>query len=281
MISAEGEQLGLMPIREARDAAIQKGLDLVEVAPNSDPPVCRIMDFGKFKYEASKKEQGARKKGKTFQLKEIKLRPHTDEHDLGFKTRNLKKFLAKKNRVKVTVVFRGREMAYISSGEEILKRIAEEVVDIGTVEQGHRASLGYYAQEHEQIEDGLTVLDHLRAVSTEPDSVLRGILGHFLLADKIEQEGGTLSGGEKTKLALAQLVMGRHNVLLLDEPTNNLDPQAKQALLGALRRYTETVVLVSHDTDFVAALGPDRAVLMPEAESAYFDDSMLDLVALA
>ena len=135
MISAEGQQLGIMPILEARDAAIQVGLDLVEVAPNSDPPVCRIMDFGKFKYEASKKEQGARKKGKTFQLKEIKLRPHTDEHDLGFKTRNLKKFLAKKNRVKVTVVFRGREMAYISSGEEILKRIAEEVVDIGTVEQ--------------------------------------------------------------------------------------------------------------------------------------------------
>jgi len=135
LISAEGEQLGIMSIREARGAAIEAGLDLVEVAPNSDPPVCRIMDFGKFKYETSKKEQGARKKGKSFQLKEIKLRPHTDEHDLGFKIRNLKKFLDKKNRVKVTVVFRGREMAYMASGEEILKRIAEEVVDIAAVEQ--------------------------------------------------------------------------------------------------------------------------------------------------
>jgi len=135
LISAEGEQLGIMSIREARGAAIEAGLDLVEVAPNSDPPVCRIMDFGKFKYETNKKEQGARKKGKSFQLKEIKLRPHTDEHDLGFKIKNLKKFLDKKNRVKVTVVFRGREMAYMASGEEILKRIAEEVVDIATVEQ--------------------------------------------------------------------------------------------------------------------------------------------------
>ncbi len=121
----------------------------------------------------------------------------------------------------------------------------------------------------------------MRDAADEPDRVLRGILGHFLLADKIDQAAGTLSGGEKTKLALAQLVAGRHNVLLLDEPTNNLDPQAKEALLGALEAYEGAIVLVSHDTDFVAALGPDRAVLMPDGDTDYFDDSMLELIALA
>lgn len=107
----------------------------MEVAPNSDPPVCRIMDYGKFKYQAAKKVQEARKKSKAFQLKEIKLRPHTEDHDLNFKIRNLKKFLDNKSRVKVTVFFRGREMAYMDAGVDLLKRVAEEVIDEGTVEQ--------------------------------------------------------------------------------------------------------------------------------------------------
>jgi ATPase subunit of ABC transporter with duplicated ATPase domains len=106
-------------------------------------------------------------------------------------------------------------------------------------------------------------------------------LGHFLLADKVEQDASTLSGGEKTKLALAMLMTSRPNVLLLDEPTNNLDPQAKDALLGALLQYQGTMILVSHDTEFVAALGPDRAIMMPEGSMHYFDESMLELVALA
>jgi len=106
---------------------MEEGLDLVEVAPNSDPPVCRIMDYGKFKYEVSKKEQSTRKKGKSSQLKEIKLRPHTEDHDLGFKIRSIKKFLAKKDKVKVTVVFRGRELTYKDASVELLKRVEEEV----------------------------------------------------------------------------------------------------------------------------------------------------------
>ena len=114
-----------------------------------------------------------------------------------------------------------------------------------------------------------------------PEVTLRNILGHFLLADKIEQDAGTLSGGEKTKLALARLVVGAHNMLLLDEPTNNLDPQAKEALLAALEQFTGTLVLVSHDSEFVEELAPDRVILMPEGDTAYFDDSMLELVALA
>jgi len=135
LISAEGEQLGIMPTKEALDTAEDEGLDLVEVAPNSDPPVCRIMDYGKYKYQTSKKGQVARKKGKAFQVKEIKLRPHTEEHDLGFKIKNLEKFLLKKARVKVSVIFRGREMAYMDAGFTLLDRIAAEVEEFGSVEQ--------------------------------------------------------------------------------------------------------------------------------------------------
>jgi ATPase subunit of ABC transporter with duplicated ATPase domains len=169
------------------------------------------------------------------------------------------------------------------AGKTTLLRILAgiEGADLGEVELGHGASLGYYAQEHEQIVASATVLDHIRSVSDQPDQVLRTVLGHFLLADKIDQDGATLSGGEKTKLALAMVVMARPNVLLLDEPTNNLDPQAKQALLEALRQYQGTIILVSHDTEFVAALEPDRAIFMPEGRSTYFEESMLELVALA
>jgi translation initiation factor IF-3 len=135
LISAEGEQLGILQIAEALKAARDAGLDLVEVAPNSDPPVCRIMDYGKFKYQTSKKVQEGRKKSRALQVKEIKLRPNTEEHDLGFKLRSVKKFLDKKNRVKVSVFFRGREMAYMEAGRDLLKRVAEEVMDKGTVEE--------------------------------------------------------------------------------------------------------------------------------------------------
>jgi translation initiation factor IF-3 len=135
LISGDGTQLGVMSTRDAMDVAVKEGLDLVEVAPNADPPVCRIMDYGKFKYEASKKEQEARKKTKAFQLKEIKLRPHTDEHDLNTKINSLRKFLEKKNRVKLTLMYRGREFAYQEIGIELLLRIAEEVKDIGGIEQ--------------------------------------------------------------------------------------------------------------------------------------------------
>jgi len=113
--------------------ARDEGLDLVEVSPKSDPPVCRIMDFGKFKYQASKKIQEARKKSKAFQMKEVKLRPNTEEHDLAFKVRNILKFLDKKHRVKVTVIFRGRDM---EAGYRLLDRVAEEVAEKGAVEQG-------------------------------------------------------------------------------------------------------------------------------------------------
>jgi ATPase subunit of ABC transporter with duplicated ATPase domains len=174
-------------------------------------------------------------------------------------------------------------MGLNGAGKTTLLRILAgvETADLGEVVLGHNASLGYYAQEHEQIQPGMTVLDHVRSVSDQVDLVLRTLLGHFLLADKIDQDAVTLSGGEKTKLALAMVVLARPNVLLLDEPTNNLDPQAKEALLNALHQYQGTIVLVSHDTDFVAQLAPDRALMMPEGKTLYFDESLLDLVALA
>jgi ATPase subunit of ABC transporter with duplicated ATPase domains len=183
-------------------------------------------------------------------------------------------------------VERGERMLLIGlngAGKTTLLRILAgvETADLGEVSLGHNASVGYYAQEHEQILSGVTVLDHMRETARLPDQTLRTLLGAFLLGDKVEQHASTLSGGEKTKLALAMLVASRPNVLLLDEPTNNLDPQAKEALLDALTVYEGTVVMVSHDTDFVAQLMPDRAVLMPDGEMRFFDEELLDLVALA
>jgi len=183
-------------------------------------------------------------------------------------------------------VERGERMLLIGlngAGKTTLLRILAgvETSDLGEVNLGHNATLGYYAQEHEQVLSGVSVLDHMRSVGGLPDQTMRSLLGHFLLADKVDQDAATLSGGEKTKLALAMLVAARPNVLLLDEPTNNLDPQAKEALLDALSIYEGTIVLVSHDTDFVAQLFPDRAVLMPEGEMRFFDEALLDLVALA
>jgi len=174
-------------------------------------------------------------------------------------------------------------MGLNGAGKTTLLRILAGVSepDLGEVAVHDKSKLGYYAQEHEHIEDGKTVLAHMTEVSSEPERVLRSILGHFLLADKVDQDAATLSGGEKTKLALAQLVVAKPNVLLLDEPTNNLDPQAKDALLAALRHYEGTVILVSHDTDFVADLDPDRAIMMPEGDTLYFDESLLELVALS
>jgi len=113
---------------------MELGLDLVEVAPNSRPPVCRILDFGKFKYELSKKDKAAKKKQHTFQMKEMRYRPKIDNHDFEFKTRHVREFLESGSKVKTFVMFRGREMAYVEQGRKILDRVAEELSDISSVE---------------------------------------------------------------------------------------------------------------------------------------------------
>jgi ATPase subunit of ABC transporter with duplicated ATPase domains len=153
--------------------------------------------------------------------------------------------------------------------------------DLGEVTLGTNVSLGYYAQEHEGIQAGRTLLEHMRDASDLTDAELRALLGMFGLGPKAFQDAATLSGGEKTKLALGQLVAGRHNLLLLDEPTNNLDPMARTATGEALAAWPGTMIVVSHDVEFVRALAPDRALLMPEGELDYFDDEMLPLIELA
>jgi len=169
------------------------------------------------------------------------------------------------------------------AGKSSLLRILAGVdrADAGEVRYGHGAAVGYYAQEHERLEPDSTAMEVMRASARAPDDVLRGVLGHFLLAgDQASQRVDTLSGGEKTKLALARLVVGRHNVLLLDEPTNNLDVQAVEALRSALAAYGGAVVLVSHDTPFVRTFEPDRVLFMPEGTIDVWDEGYLDLVAL-
>ena len=169
------------------------------------------------------------------------------------------------------------------AGKTSLLRILAGVdtPDEGEVRLGHGAELGYYAQEHEGLDPGLTAMESLREVAKAPDDLLRGVLGHFLLGgDQAHQPTRTLSGGEKTKLALARLVLGRHNILLLDEPTNNLDVQAVEAVRSALETYKGSVVLVSHDTPFVQSFEPDRVLLMPDGALDVWSEDYLDLVAL-
>ncbi len=135
VIDPNGEQIGVISIEAALTAAADLGLDLVEVSPNANPPVCKIMDYGRFKYEQTKKKQEAKKKQTTFQVKEIKVRPKTGDHDLQVKMGHIRKFLGKKDKVKVTVLFRGREITLSDRGRELLQRIAAEFEDIAVVEQ--------------------------------------------------------------------------------------------------------------------------------------------------
>ena len=134
MIGADGENVGVVSPARAMEMADEAGLDLVEISPNAKPPVCKIMDFGKFKYEQQKRESEARKKQKTIEVKEVKFRPNTDTHDYGVKMRNVFKFLENGDKVKVTLRFRGREMAHQNLGRELLERVAEDVKEIGKVE---------------------------------------------------------------------------------------------------------------------------------------------------
>jgi translation initiation factor IF-3 len=138
LISADGDQLGVVPVREALGIAEESGLDLVEVAPQVNPPVCRIMDYGRYKYQQSKKIQESRKRSSGYQIKEIKFRPMTGEHDFQVKLRKIKRFLENRDKVKVSIMFRGRELAYTERGSELLKRIADETSDFAGVEQEAR-----------------------------------------------------------------------------------------------------------------------------------------------
>ncbi len=135
VISPDGTQLGIMPIEQALQMAYSQNLDLVEVAPEARPPVCRIMDYGKYRYEQSKKAREARKKQTIIELKEIKLRPKTEEHDFQFKARHAERFLKEGNKAKITMMFRGREVIRMDRGKALLNRFVETLKDVAVVEQ--------------------------------------------------------------------------------------------------------------------------------------------------
>lgn len=138
MIGADGDQVGVLPREDAIKLAEDAGLDLVEVEPNADPPVARVMDYGKFRFEQSKKAQEARKKQKQAQLKEVKFRPNTDDNDYQVKLRNLRRFIEEGDKVKVTLRFRGREMAHQEIGLQMLQRVEADAAEDTTVEQRPR-----------------------------------------------------------------------------------------------------------------------------------------------
>ncbi len=135
MIDADGENKGVLPTQEALAKAQEAKLDLVEISPNVSPPVCKIMDYGRFRFEEGKKSQANRKKQKQIQLKEVKFRPGTDIGDYNIKLRNLTRFLTDGNKAKITIRYRGREMAHKELGAELLKRIEADLADIAVVEQ--------------------------------------------------------------------------------------------------------------------------------------------------
>ena len=134
LIGADGTQIGVVNIQAALRAAEDSGLDLVEVSPNADPPVCKLLDYGKYKYEAQKKANEARKRQKTFDVKEIKMRPGIDDHDYDVKMRSLRKFLEEGDKVKVTVRFRGRELAHPENGRRLLDRVQSGAGEISKIE---------------------------------------------------------------------------------------------------------------------------------------------------
>ena len=135
LIGANGEKLGVMSTRDALEKAEEENLDLVLVSPNAKPAVCKIMNYGKYKFEQSKKEKEAKKKQKIFEIKEIRITPNIEQHDFEFKLKNAQKFIEDGNKVKITVRFRGREMNYLKLGEQVLNKFIEELAEISTVEK--------------------------------------------------------------------------------------------------------------------------------------------------
>lgn len=135
LIGPEGEQLGIFSVRDALQMAQEKDIDLVEISPNAKPPVCRIMDYGKYRYEQSKRDKETRKKQKIISVKEVKIRPNIEDHDLNVKTKNAIKFLTEGDKVKVTLMFRGREMAHAELGKQLMNRVAEMTQEVANVER--------------------------------------------------------------------------------------------------------------------------------------------------
>jgi ATPase subunit of ABC transporter with duplicated ATPase domains len=176
-------------------------------------------------------------------------------------------------------------LGFNGAGKTTLLRLlaGTETPDSGRLIPGHGLKLGYFAQEHETLDHNATVWENIRHAAPDTDATqLRSLLGAFLFSgDQLDQPAGTLSGGEKTRLALAGLVSSAANVLLLDEPTNNLDPVSREQVLDALRSYAGAVVLVTHDPGAVEALEPERVILLPDGSEDHWSAEYLEMVQLA
>jgi translation initiation factor IF-3 len=159
VIGSDGMQLGILPIHEAQAKAREYDLDLVEVAPNADPPVCKLMDYGKFRYQQQKRAQEVKKKQTVIQVKELKIRPKIDPHDYQFKLQHVKRFLQRGDKAKISVLFRGREIVHRDVGQKILERFIEDVKEVGEVESmpkmdGHNMTMVLIARSHKKEEKG-------------------------------------------------------------------------------------------------------------------------------
>jgi translation initiation factor IF-3 len=208
VIGAEGEQLGIMTPDDARQKATENGLDLVEVAPNANPPVCRIMDYGKYKYEQKRKRKAGKQKGRAHAaaLKEIKLRPRTDQHDLAFKLRNAKRFLMEGDKVKVTVQFRGREIVHTYKGREQLDKVKEMLGDLAAQENPPRMEGRFLSMilvpNREAVAEARRAEADADAREAKADAPPAGASGQAAKADVQEaetdaqEEGETASAGE-------------------------------------------------------------------------------------
>jgi translation initiation factor IF-3 len=196
VVDVDGSQLGVMTPHDAIQRAVERGLDLVEVAPNANPPVCRIMDYGKFKYEQKKKKGASKAKAHAATLKEVKLRPRTDEHDLDFKLRNARRFLLEGDKVKVTLMFRGREIVHTSIGREQLDRVKEMLADIATVENPPRLDGRFMSMIMVPNRDAIQRLERARASQARAEAGGRE-------PEAAEPEAAQPEGPEKAAGALA------------------------------------------------------------------------------
>jgi translation initiation factor IF-3 len=175
--------LGIVPLREALELSEQKQLDLVEIAPSAKPPVCRLMDYGKFKFEQSKREKESRKKQKIVSVKEVKMRPNIDEHDFQVKARNARKFLSSGDKVKVTIMFRGRQITHPELGERLCIKLAEELSDISSVEKHPKiegrnmVSILVPRLEAKRLSKFLSYFREIPSEPIPPNSILREFIG--------------------------------------------------------------------------------------------------------
>ena len=202
LIGADGENVGVVTPARAMEMAEEAGLDLVEISPNANPPVCKIMDFGKFKYEQQKREAEARKKQKIIEIKEVKFRPNTDTNDYDVKMRNVFKFLENGDKVKVTLRFRGREMAHQNLGRELLERVAEDTKELGKVENFPKMEGRQMVMLIGPLPESKAAPFNTGHTKKPPQDMFRGGFSFVVVAQSLAQEAGNVAHNRAAVLDL-------------------------------------------------------------------------------